>query len=89
MDIVIKPIREYQPRLNCMNHETTNPHTLKHRNYVHLTTRYYRAHADMIRQKAKDRYNNDPIYRARCNERAKSSYERRKQQAAQTSEINL
>jgi CO dehydrogenase/acetyl-CoA synthase alpha subunit len=75
-------VREYTPRPECMKMESTNPHTLKHRKYCDIHVRYYRNHAEDIKQKTRNRYDTDPEYRARCIERAKASYQRRKEQKA-------
>ena len=75
-------VREYTPRPECMKMESTNPHTLKHRKYADIHVRYYRNHAESIKEKTRNRYNSDPEYKKRCIERAKESYRRRKEQKA-------
>ena len=87
MDSVTTTVKPYEPRPQCMKPQSVNPHTIRHRKYIHVAIDYYRKNSDVIKSKVRDRYRNDPEYKQRCIERAKASYQRRK--AAQTSEINL
>lgn len=82
MDSNTTVVKAYQPRPNCMKPESANPHTIRHRKYIHVAIDYYRKNSDVIKSKVRDRYKNDEEYRQRCIERARASYQRRKQQKA-------
>ena len=72
-------VREYTPRPDNVKEDSTNPFTLIGRMYKKHSIKYYRNHAEVIKQKHRDRYQNDPVYRASCLVRAKASTLRKKE----------
>ena len=75
-------VREYTPRPDNVKEDSTNPFTLIGRMYKKHAINYYRNHAEMIKQKHRDRYQNDPLYRDSCLVRAKASTLKKKERLA-------
>ena len=82
-------VREYTPRPDNVKEDSTNPFTLIGRMYKKHAINYYRNHAEIIKQKHRDRYQNDPEYRASCLVRAKASTLRKKERLAMLKERAL
>jgi hypothetical protein len=75
-------VREYTPRPDNVKEDSTNPFTLIGRMYKKHAINYYRNHAEIIKQKHRDRYQNDLVYRESCLVRAKASNLRKKERLA-------
>ena len=75
-------VKDYAPRPACLKTDSENVFTLHSRKYIHVKTKYYRAHAAEIKTKHNDRYKNDPVYRESCLVRAKASNMRKKDRLA-------
>jgi len=70
-------VREYAPR--AKDESKTNFWTLYQRKYPNIRAKYYRQNADKIKEKSRERYRNDPVYRERMLLRAKLNYQMKKQ----------
>jgi hypothetical protein len=75
-------VREYTPRPDNVKEDSTNPFTLIGRMYKKHSIKYYRNHAEVIKQKHRERYQNGPEYKASCLRRAKASNLRKKERLA-------
>ena len=75
-------VREYTPRPDNVKEDSTNPFTLIGRMYKRHAINYYRNHAEIIKEKHRERYKNDPVYRESCLVRAKASTLRKKERLA-------
>jgi hypothetical protein len=75
----LSTVREYAPRPENVKEDSTNPFTLIGRMYKKNSIKYYRNHAEIIKEKHRDRYQNDPEYKASCLVRAKASNLRKKE----------
>jgi hypothetical protein len=75
-------VREYTPRPDNVKEDSTNPFTLIGRMYKKNSIKYYRDHAEIIKEKHRDRYQNDLVYRESCLVRAKASTLRKKERLA-------
>jgi hypothetical protein len=82
-------VKDYAPRPACLKTDSENVFTLLSRKYIHVKTNYYRAHAAEIKTKHNDRYQNDPVYRESCINRAKASNLRKKERLALLKERTL
>ena len=82
-------VREYTPRPDNVKEDSTNPFTLIARMYKKNYINYYRNHAEIIKEKHRDRYKNDPDYRETCLVRAKANTLRKKERLALLKEKEL
>eukprot|EP00959_Pyramimonas_sp_CCMP1952_P054778 1144678-Pyramimonas_sp.AAC.1 len=65
-------VKEYTPR--AKDESKTNFWTLYQRKYPNIRVNYYRRNAEKIKEKSKERYQNDPVYREKMILRAKINY---------------
>ena len=68
-------VKTYQPRAKDENN--TNFWTLYQRKYPNIRANYYRRNAEKIKEKSKERYKNDPIYREKMILRARLQHQKK------------
>ena len=63
---MVTAIKAYSRRLASVKpYDQCTDLTLAHRRYAYNQRLYYKRHVDNVRKKAKDQYDNDPVYRKR------------------------
>ena len=76
-------VREFKERIKKPDHECTDL-TLATRRYAYLKHNLYVRKNETIRQRARDKYHNDPVYRRNKLDQIKESRRLKKLQLAQT-----
>lgn len=84
----METIKDFAPRTKALK-DTDNFWTLWQRRYPHIKANYYRKHAEELKQKSRDRYHNDPEYRAKVVERARERARVKKAEKEQLKALGL